>query len=128
MFRPLRFLFLGLLASCNAGPTLEGKWLSQTTNDRHHWATGPSGPTYTPIPIVGRIRMEITPDSIIYLDTKFAARPLRSAYKYQDSLLVIPGNNHKTHVRLLTADTLTLEVEGDTSKYGRVDVSYTFSH
>ncbi|MBJ6109471.1 hypothetical protein JAO73_10630 [Hymenobacter sp. BT523] len=72
--------------------------------------------------------MEITPDSIIYLDTKTATRPFRSQYTLQDSMLVIPGNPHKTRVRLLTADTLTLEVEGDTSKYGRVDVSYTFTH
>lgn len=122
------FLLVGLLASCTAAPTLEGKWVSQSTNDRHHWTRGSIGPKYKPVPIVGRIHLEITPDSLFYLDTKTATRPLRSPYKYQDSMLVIPGNNHKTHVRLLTADTLTLEVEGDTSNYGRVDVSYTFSH
>ena len=122
---------LVLVSSCTKRKArLEGKWISQSENEYHYWKSGILSRSFEPFPIVGKIRMEITADSIFYLDNKSLQHPwyLRRSYTRQDTMIFIHGNDWKLHIKRLTADTLTLVVRGKPYKDGRVDVGYTFTH
>ena len=122
-------LFLASCTEKGTEHTLEGHWVSQSETDYHYWPSGDLSNAYKPFPIVGRMRMDITRDSIIYLDTKsvHSHRVLRRAYIRQDSMLFISGNNWKMRIQRLTTDTLTLVLQGPAYKDGRIDVGYTFT-